>query len=163
MYNIGEKVVYGSEGTCIIEGIEERDYGQECKEYYKLTPLYHQQSTIYVPVQNEIKGRLRKTMSRGTLEDMIQQTLITPTEWIVDNKRRQQYSVELLKSGDVLGILKMMKAMVLYNQGKMLNSRDKDTLQKAQRLVFSEMAAAYEKDYDEIVQDMANRFQTVTE
>ncbi|MBR6755814.1 MAG: hypothetical protein IKM15_02570 [Peptococcaceae bacterium] len=157
MYHIGEKVVYGSEGACLIEAIEERDYGQECKEYYKLIPIYHQQSTIYVPVQNEQKVRLRKLMSKTFFEEIIEQTLTTPTTWIDDNKRRQQQTLETLKSGDIAMILVLIKNMLSHQQEKMLNSRDKEMLQKAQRLVFSEMAAVYEQAYDEIADEINSK------
>lgn len=157
MYQIGEKVVYGSEGACIIEAIEERDYGQEYKEYYKLVPLYRQQSTIYVPVQNEQKGRLRSLMNKSSLEKIVEQTLIAPTEWINDNKRRQQQTMETIKSGDVENILVLIKTIMTHQQEKMLNSRDKEMLQKAQKLVFSEMAAVYELEYEVIVNEMTSK------
>ena len=157
MYHIGEKVVYVSEGACVIEAIEERDYGQECKEYYKLIPIYHQRSTIYVPVQNEQKGRVRKLMSKESLEKIIEQTLRTPSTWVDDNKRRQEYTLGILKSGDIEKNLNLIKNMLSHQQEKMLNSRDKEMLQKAQRLVFSEMAAVFEQSYDEIAEDVNSR------
>lgn len=163
MYHVGEKVVYGSEGACIIEAIEERDYGQECKEYYKLIPIYHQRSTIYVPVQNKQKGRLRKLMSKASIEELMEQTLILPTTWIDDNKQRQQHTLEILKSGEMAKVLNLIKTMLSHQQEKMLNSRDKEMLQKAQRLVFSEMAAVYEQDYDVIANEMNSKLKAAIE
>lgn len=157
MYHVGEKVVYASEGACVIEAIEEKDYGQEIRDYYRLSPLYHQRSTIYVPVQNEQKGRLRQLMSKSSFEEIIEKTALAPAEWINDNKRRQQYTLEVLKSGDVTAILLLIKNMLSHQQEKMLNSRDKEMLQKAQRLVFSEMAAVYEQEYNDIANEIIGK------
>ena len=54
-------------------------------------------------------------------------------------------------------ILVLIKNMLSHQQEKMLNSRDKEMLQKAQRLVFSEMAAVYEQAYDEIADEINSK------
>ena len=55
MFEIGEKIVYGSTGVCEVENIAPMDFaGKGEKElYYVLHPLY-QDGVIYAPVQGTV-------------------------------------------------------------------------------------------------------------
>lgn len=53
MYSVGQTVLYGSNGICNIEEITTKEISGMSIDYYVLKPLYSQNSTLFVPVNNE--------------------------------------------------------------------------------------------------------------
>ena len=55
MFEIGDLIVYGTNGVCRVDGMSRSPYDAgDDREYYVLKPLYDQaNSVIYTPVTNE--------------------------------------------------------------------------------------------------------------
>ena len=54
MYIIGDKIIYGQTGVCVVEDICEKTLSRNnTKMYYTLRPIYQHNNMIYTPVDND--------------------------------------------------------------------------------------------------------------
>ena len=63
MAEVNEIVRYGAQGICRIQQIEEKSIGASRRLYYVLKPVYHEDSTIFVPVDNPaLTGKMHRLL-----------------------------------------------------------------------------------------------------
>lgn len=67
VFEIGEYVVCGNKGVCVVEDVTKLNISDVDKEreYYILKPLYMAGSTVYVPVDSSEKS-MRRVLKRAT-------------------------------------------------------------------------------------------------
>ena len=53
MFEINDKVLYGTDGVCVVEDIAQRTFGGVTETYYILKPYSGSLSSIMIPVSNE--------------------------------------------------------------------------------------------------------------
>ena len=73
MYQIGDIVVYGTEGIAEIGGEIEREFGGQKMKYFVLHPIEKKTETVYVPIGNEkamskMRGILTKEEAEKTYD-----------------------------------------------------------------------------------------------
>ena len=69
-FEIGQNVIYGTNGLCRVEDIKEMSFiaGETKKAYYILEPLRTKASTIYVPLKNEkLVSKMGNQMNEGMI------------------------------------------------------------------------------------------------
>ena len=93
MFEVGEHIVYGTNGICRVEEICKSPYdAADTRTYYLLIPVNNpMSSTIYTPVDNE-RVPMRRLMTREQIDALIAaipaiETLIVP----VEKQRREIY------------------------------------------------------------------------
>ena len=71
MFSIGDKIMYGGTGVCVVEGITSVKLSgmERARDYYVLRPMY-QSGTIQTPVDNE-KIPIRPVMTRAEAERLV--------------------------------------------------------------------------------------------
>ena len=71
MYSVGDKIMYGGTGVCVIEDITMVKLSgmDKPRQYYTLRPLY-QSGTIQTPVDSD-KIPIRPVMSRSEAEELV--------------------------------------------------------------------------------------------
>lgn len=157
MFKKGDTVVYGSNGTCIIEGTEKKKIGKEVYEYFCLKPVLQDNNLIYVPVKNEsLMSKIKKTLGFNELCELISGSGDIEPNWIADETERRDTYKNILSSGDRKGIIGFTKA--LYNEkirrkeiGKKLRSNDEILLKRAVNYLLSEFSTAVEIDYYQVI------------
>ena len=157
MFKKGDTVVYGSNGTCIIEGTEKKKIGKEIYEYFCLKPVLQDNNLIYVPVKNEsLMSKIKKTLGFNELCELISGSGDIEPNWIADETQRRDTYKNILSSGDRKGIIGLTKA--LYNEkirrkeiGKKLRSSDEILLKRAVNYLLSEFSTAVEVDYYQVI------------
>lgn len=70
-FEVNSCLLYCSEGICKVEGIEEKDFFGEKKEYYLLTPIYHVGSRLFVPPDGPTGVRLHSPASKREAEEVL--------------------------------------------------------------------------------------------
>lgn len=71
MYKIGEKIIYGKTGVCVVESIEEKTVPGGKRPYYTLKPMYQQNNVIYAPADSD-KIFMRPLISRENVERLVE-------------------------------------------------------------------------------------------
>ena len=146
MFSIGETVLYGHEGVCTIERMEEMKIGHSKAQYYVLRPVYHNSSTVFVPAANEqLLQKMRPVLTREEIDCLLQQVAQTESEWIDDAAERKAAFQAILSGGERIQLLQMLRLLYLHRQalqqrGKHLRTSDEQLLRDAEKLLHDEFA-----------------------
>ena len=146
MFSIGETVLYGCEGVCVIERLEEMKVGRNRAQYYVLRPVSRNSSTLFVPADNEqLLQRMRPLLTKEELHALLTQTAQAEGEWIDDAAQRKTAFQEVLSGGERGKILQMLRLVHLHRRelaqrGKHLRIADEQFLRDAEKLFRDEFA-----------------------
>lgn len=146
MFQIGETVLYGTEGVCTIDRVEEMKVGKTKANYYVLRPVYHESSTIFVPVDNEaLLAKMRRILSKEEIQTILQNLNDEEIEWIEDANERKLAFQSILTAGDRTQIVRLIRTLYLRRQqlrerGKHLRTADEQLLRDAEKILNDEFA-----------------------
>ena len=163
MFEIGEKIVYGSTGVCEVENIAPMDFaGKGEKElYYVLHPLY-QDGVIYAPVQGTVYMRpILSAQEVDRLIDGIPQIEASVVEERSLTTLAAHYET-ILSTHDCRELLTL--SMSLYEkkqrarqQKKKFGQIDTRFMKRTEELLFGEMAAALDIPVEKVPDYIAKR------
>lgn len=156
MFEIGEYVVCGSKGVCVVEDITTLNISGVDKErkYYILKPLYMAGSTVYVPVDSAEKS-MRRVLKRDEAQKLIKGIPDIPLLVITNEKLSEQMYRECIKTNDCEELIKMIKTIYLRKQKRMQAGRkvtavDAKYFHLAEDSLYGELAVALEMPKDEV-------------
>lgn len=147
MFKVNDYVVYGLTGVCQIADItkeESNDTGEI--EYYVLNPVYSENMTIKVPVNNQ-NILMRAIITKDDVLALIASMPGIESVWIEDNRQRNADYKAALRSGKNEEWLKIIKALYLEKEaratiGKKLSKTDEDLMNSAETQLNQEFAIA---------------------
>ena len=155
MFSVGSTVMYGDSGVCKIDDIRNEKFGDEEKSYYILKPLSNERLTIYCPVDCG-PSRIRELLSAEEIKELINIMPQTETEWIDNDQKRKEYYHSVIKSGDHIELVRLVKT--LYNErerrvgtGRKFHAVDEKIMKEAESVLFGEIAHVLEIRQDEVV------------
>ena len=150
MYQLGDRVVYGIHGVCVIADMEERTVDRKKVSYFVLEPLDQPGSRYYVPSQNPVAlGKLRPVLSREEMDALQNSAEVRMDAWIPDENQRKLRYRELISSGDRSALLCMVGTLyrhknTLVDQGKKFHLCDDNFLRDAEKLLTSEISLVFD-------------------
>ena len=101
MYQIGNKVIYGIHGVCVVADLEKRRVDGKQVVYLALVPAGQSGSRFLVPTHNAAAmAKVRPVLSREELEALLSSEAIREDAWIRDEGQRKQLYRELISSCD---------------------------------------------------------------
>ena len=156
MLHINEYVVFSSTGVCqVTDIIKESFSGGLEKEYYVLTPVSGNGSTIYIP-KNGNTSNIRDVMTKEEVDELFNQLPEIEGEWSLDDSARKAQFAETLKTGLPADMVKLIKTlherqMDLEEQGKSLSSSDTEIFKAAKQLLYNEIALVYVLEPEQII------------
>ena len=155
MFSLGDTVIYGEQGVCKIDGIEAKQVGNKKVDYYVLKPVFSENTAVFVPVDNCIlTAKMQRVLNAQQAKSLIKGvSQIDALKFDNDNQKRERYK-NIITSGDRQALVAFIKAIYLernirHQNGKRLNMSDEQTLYKAERLLFNEIAYALGIDLQE--------------
>ena len=112
MFEVGEHVICGSKGVCIVEKVTTLDIPGVEKErlYYILKPIYMAASTVYVPV-DATKPEMRKVLSRDEADELINNIPDIPTILCTNEKLLEQEYKSCMKTINCEEWIKVIKTI----------------------------------------------------
>lgn len=163
MYKIGEKVIYGQTGVCLITDICEKEFiRKEKKQYYVLQPVASANNVIYAPVDNP------KVFMRYLITSEQADELIASIPQIVENiendaadlseyrEEMQNYTLEALV-GLTAKIYAKKKEVTRLK--KRLNNIDEKYMKLGECLLFGELAEVLGIPFEEVQKYIAERIE----
>ena len=156
MYQIGDRVVYGIHGVCVISGMEKKLVGKEHITYYVLEALDQHGSKLYLPVHNPaIVSKMRPLIDRQELDRLLRSPEVRVNCWTEDENSRKQKYRELIASGDRKSLLQMVYTLhehkkQLQDSGRKFHLCDENFLRDAQKLLNSEFSKVLNASSDEV-------------
>ena len=157
MREIGEIVLYGTDGVCQISEITEKKFGKETTKYYVLSTLYRGNSVIYVPVGNEkLECKMRDIISREELESIICNMPKEENIWIENEPLRKIKYKEIITGGDRRDLFRLIKTLYEHrinqeNSGKRMHMTEERFMKDAEKILYDEIAHVIGIDHLEVV------------
>ena len=99
MFQVGDTVIYGTNGACRITGVVQKEFGQQKMEYYVLNPVYDLRSTIFVPKDNAaLLAKMRRVLSAEEIYRLIRTIPQEESGWIAQEDERKKKYAEFIQS-----------------------------------------------------------------
>lgn len=156
MFEVGDYVVYGSSGVCLITAVGPSDCPgtDESKIYYTMKPCYIRDSSISTPVDNQ-RVVLRRVMSEEEARDLLDNFGSIKAIPVVEEKQRETiYKQALLtcKPVVIVGLIKTIFGRMEERraEGKKVTSSDSKYYRIAEDSLCGELAISLGMDMDEL-------------
>ena len=156
MFQVGDFIVYGSRGVCIVEEIGTLDIPGVPKDrmYYTLSPCYESKSKIFTPVDNQ-KVIMRPVLKKEEALQLIDEMKEIHLLGISDEKRREEEYKSSLQTCDCKELIRVIKTIYLRGQkrkaeGKKITSQDERYFHMAEQNLSGELAIALGIDRDQV-------------
>ena len=138
-FQVGEKVVYPNQGVGTIENISSRSFGSQQERFYLLR-LLPNSMTVMVPFSHVGDVGLRKVTKSSDISRVLTYLAAGRPTCTHDWKDRFKENSEKMKSGSLLEIAEVFKALVLIQSSKPLSFREKKMLDRARHMLLSEVS-----------------------
>lgn len=148
-FSIGQAVVYPQQGLGVIKAIRERVKDGVSIQYYA---IYLEQSdmTLLIPVDRARELGVRPVVSRdeakAAIASMSGKAESLPADWKLRYARNQ----ELIKSGTIASIAKVVQSLYHRSKIKELPVQERKLYDNALELLIDEASIALRKDKEEI-------------
>lgn len=163
MFEIGQFIVYGSNGVCKVVDIGPVSMPgmPEGRIYYTLEPCYVKGSRILTPVDNT-KTVMRSVITKEQADELIDNAQSMDILWIDDERKREASYKDVLAACDCRGLVRIIKTIYQrqkkrLEEGKKLAVRDEKYFKQAEDNLYSELAIALDMDKDEVKDYMIAR------
>lgn len=156
MFKIDDYVMYGSTGVCKITDIAKDEYHDTDETmYYILQPVYNDNLTIKIPVDNT-NIPMRAIITKEEVLSLIKAMPEKETIWIDDNRERNHLYKAILKKGSYEELIRLIKTLYLEKEeksveGKTLTKTDENIMNNAERLLYEEFAIALGISPDQVL------------
>ena len=157
MRQIGEVVLYGTDGVCRISEITEKKFGKETVRYYVLSALYRSSSVIYVPVGNEkLEAKMRDILSKEDIDALITGLPGEESIWIENEPLRKIKYKEIITGGDRRNLFRLIKTLYEHREnqessGKKMHMTDERFMKDAEKILYDEIAHVMGIDHRDVV------------
>ena len=158
MFSIGQKVICGNKGVCIIEDITTLDIPgvDKAKEYYILKPIYISASTVYVPVDSALTS-MRMILSKKEAQELIRAIPEIPTLEIKNERLLEQDYKACMKTNVCEQWVKLIKTIYERKQERLQAGRKETAIDSkyfriAEDVLYGELAVALDMERDQISQ-----------
>lgn len=147
-FKIGDFIRYATTGVCEVCDIKElRSADRRSKRtFYVLKPVSNKNSTVYVPIDNEVLvEKMRYILNKPDIDNLLSTVKDSEIKWIADRKERMDSFHKIIKKCDQQELLRLIGCIYLKKQeltgiGKKLTSSDEAVLSQAESLVENEFS-----------------------
>ena len=163
MYQVGDKVVYGIHGVCMVVDQEERLVDRKRVTYLALEPVGQGGSRYLVPTHNAAAmAKLRHMLSKEELEALMDSEEVCVDSWIKDENQRKQTYRELISSGDRARLMQMVRTLYRHRKAQAAAGRkchlcDENFLRDAERLLVGEFSIVLGMEPEQAKQYIRNK------
>ncbi len=155
MFEIGEYVVCGNKGVCVVDNITTLNISgvDKEREYYILKPRYQAGSTVYVPVDSP--RDMRRVLEREEAERLIAAIPDIPLLTIVNEKLSEQTYRDSMKTCSCEEWVRVIKTIYMRKQkrlqaGRKVTAVDAKYFHMAEESLYGELAVALDMSPDAV-------------
>ena len=146
MYQIGDKIVHPMHGAGVIESIvDERISGRLISFYVFKMPISG--LTLKIPVENSAMIGIRDIMAAEEIEAVIGQIPALGIDMTANWNHRYRENMERIKSGDLLEVAGVIKALMHRDSVRGLSNGERKMLHSAKQILISEIVLAESVEY----------------
>ncbi|MBR1693220.1 MAG: CarD family transcriptional regulator [Lachnospiraceae bacterium] len=156
MFEVGDYVIYGTNGVCRIEAVGKIDSSimDNKRIYYTLVPFYSKSGRIYVPTDSD-KVAIRKILSKEEAIAFIDGIGDIETLWITDEKTRELTYKEAFRTHDCHEYVRIIKTIYFRKEEriaekKKLTATDERYFRMAEEQLYGELGVSLSMDKDKV-------------
>ena len=138
-FKIGNKVVYRSYGPCLIEAVVTKVIAGQRTSFYRLSLLDGSGDAVLIPSAKLKACPIRALISKSEIPKLfgsLDKSPLTSANW----RQRGIDHAKLLASGSVFDLAEIVDSLAVLNEAKPLLFRDRQTLEKAKKLLICEIS-----------------------
>lgn len=157
MFSVGQNVLYGTNGVCVVNDITEKKIGKVSMEYYVLKPLALDSSTLFVPTHNEqLVKKIREVLTKDRISEVIN-NLPEAGDWNENKQERSDEFKDTISGGDFVELIRMIRLIEKHSEelsqiGRHIHMSDERYLKEAEKMVSEEIALAYDVEKDTAIE-----------
>jgi len=143
--SVGEKVIYPSHGPCVIGAVVHKLVGGQSTAFYRLAPIEDSGGELFIPVDKITGLGIRQLLRRSEIPKLLsrlrQEAKSTTLPTTARNwKQRATDHSKLLASGSAFDLAEIVESLTELNETKALAPNDRQTLERAKKLLVCEIA-----------------------
>jgi len=135
----GNKVIYPSQGPCLIGPVIKKVIDGRPISFYQLALLDDSGGELFVPVEKAQTIGIRPLLNRSDIPKLLG-LLTKPAGAAKDWKRRADDNFKLLTSGSAFDLAEIVNSLTMLCEKKALSYRESQTLEKARKLLIGEIS-----------------------
>lgn len=136
---VGSKVIYPNQGPCLIGAIVQKEIAGQPVSFYQLELLGESSGELFVPVERAKASGLRQMLNESEIPQLLKQ-LKQPVNASKDWKQRGNDNLKRFASGSAFDLAEIVESLTELSTTKELSFRESQMLDKARRLLISEIA-----------------------
>lgn len=139
MLTVGKKVIYPSQGPCLIGPVVEKSVDGRLVSFYQLAPLEGGGGEVFVPVDKAKAIGLRRLLMRSEIPKLLgrlKKTSGSAGNW----KQRAMNHLKLFASGSAFDLAEIVESLTELSATKTLSPGDRHALDRARRLLACEIS-----------------------
>lgn len=154
MFEVGDKIVYGQTGVCVVSDICEKALIKNQKKlYYVLRPERMTNNVIYAPVDSD-KVFMRHIITKQQAEELISRIPEICENLTEETQTQEEYRADIATHNidDLVSLTAKIyrKERTAKTQKKKLGFSDEKYMRKGEELLFGELASALEIPYEDV-------------
>lgn len=156
MFAIGDYVISGSNGICLVQDITTLNISgvDKNRKYYLLKPVFASGSTVYVPLDTA-NTTMRKALSKEEALSVIKSIPQIPFIPLADEKTLERTYKEYIRQNSCEGWIKLIKTIYLRKEKRILKgckvtAVDSRYFKQAEDYLYGEFSVALDMTKDEV-------------
>jgi len=154
-FQVGDKVVYPSQGVTVIESIGEENLGGINIECYHLRML-STDSKLMVPLRNADRIGLRHLSDPEKVSESMGRLKANEVSSNGDWKDRYKSNLERLKTGDLDEVVDVIICLAEVSRRKSLSFRERKMFDQAQQILAYEVAEVARREFREVAEEITS-------
>lgn len=156
MFCAEEIIIYGGYSVCKIAEITQKELDGKMVDYYVLKPVFSSDSTVFVPVNNEmLQKRMHKIICKDDARNLILSMPQIEKIWVDgENARKEKYK-DILARRERIEVVGLIKALHIHQKQqsekkRRLHISDERFLKEAEKTLCEELAFVLEMLPEEV-------------
>ena len=147
MFCIGDKIVHPMHGAGVVESIVENKIDGVVRQYYVMR-LPVRAMVVMIPTHNCAEIGVRPITDKSGAEQILLGLLDVQVDLEQNWNRRYRENMERLKSGNLLEVAKVIKALMVRDAERGLSNGERKMLHSAKEILISELVLALDDTYE---------------
>ena len=149
MFQIGDKIVHPMHGAGMIENIVEEKIGGSLIQFY-VFKMPISGLTLKIPTANAQMIGIRSVSDSEKIEAVVRKIPSLGIDMTANWNHRYRENMERLKSGDLLEVAVVIKALMHRDRERGLSNGERKMLHNAKQILISEIVLAENTAYSEV-------------
>ena len=146
MFCVGDKIVHPMHGAGVIESIVDEKIGRDLVRFYVFR-MPVSGLTLKIPTANSEMIGVRAVSSAETIERVLAELPKLSVDMTTNWNHRYRENMERIKSGDLLEVAGVIKALMHRDGERGLSTGERKMLHNARQILLSEVVLAEDVEY----------------